>query len=108
MHPLLDPLRGGLIVSVQVHRADDPLRDPAIMAAVARAAVEGGAVAIRCGGIGGVPDVAAVCAAVEVPVIGLWKDGTEGVYITPSAAHARAVVAAGAPVVAIDATLRAR
>ncbi|MFJ8743646.1 N-acetylmannosamine-6-phosphate 2-epimerase [Embleya sp. NPDC127516] len=108
MHHILERLRGGLIVSVQVHRPDDPLRDPAIMAAIARAGVEGGAAAIRCGGIGGVPDVAAVCAAVDVPVIGLWKDGTEGVYITPTTAHARAVVAAGAHIVAIDGTDRAR
>ncbi|MFI6583039.1 N-acetylmannosamine-6-phosphate 2-epimerase [Embleya sp. NPDC050493] len=108
MHHLLEPLRGGLIVSVQVHRADDPLRDPAIMAAIARAAVEGGAAAIRCGGIGGIPDVEAVCAAVDVPVIGLWKDGDADVYITPTAAHAVAVTAAGARIVAIDGTTRAR
>jgi len=108
MHDLFEQIRGDLIVSVQVHRADDPLRGPEIMAAIARAAVEGGAAAIRCGGIGGVPDVAAVRAAVDVPVIGLWKDGTEGVYITPSVAHARAVVEAGAHIVAIDGTDRAR
>ncbi|MFI1583705.1 putative N-acetylmannosamine-6-phosphate 2-epimerase [Embleya sp. NPDC020630] len=108
MHHLLERLRGGLIVSVQVHRADDPLRGSATMAAIARAAVEGGAAAIRCGGIGGIPDVEAVCEAVHVPVIGLWKDGDADVYITPSAAHAVAVRAAGAGIVAIDGTTRAR
>ncbi|MFE5326694.1 putative N-acetylmannosamine-6-phosphate 2-epimerase [Embleya sp. NPDC056575] len=108
MHHLLERLRGGLIVSVQVHRADDPLRGPATMAAIARAAVEGGAAAIRCGGIGGIPDVEAVCEAVHVPVIGLWKDGDADVYITPSAAHAVAVRAAGAGIVAVDGTTRAR
>ncbi|GCD93121.1 N-acetylmannosamine-6-phosphate 2-epimerase [Embleya hyalina] len=108
MHHLLEPLRGALIVSVQVHRADDPLRGPAIMAAIARAAVEGGAAGIRCGGIGGLPDVEAVCAAVDVPVIGLWKDGDTDVYITPSVDHAVAVAAAGASIVAIDGTARVR
>ncbi|MFR7796999.1 MAG: N-acetylmannosamine-6-phosphate 2-epimerase [Collinsella sp.] len=40
--------------------------------------------------------------------MGLWKDGHEGVYITPTLRHARACVAAGADIVAIDATDRPR
>jgi N-acylglucosamine-6-phosphate 2-epimerase len=43
-----------------------------------------------------------------VPIIGLWKDGTDGPYITPTLEHALAVSAAGADIVAIDGTLRPR
>ena len=41
-------------------------------------------------------------------MIGLWKEGHEGVYITPSLRHARACVMAGADIVALDATGRPR
>ena len=63
------------------------------------------AAAIRCQGLA---DIAAIKGRCEVPVIGLWKDGHEGVYITPTLRHARACVAAGADIVAIDATDRPR
>jgi N-acylglucosamine-6-phosphate 2-epimerase len=43
-----------------------------------------------------------------VPVIGLWKDGHEGVFITPTLRHALAVANAGAHVVAVDGTRRNR
>ncbi|TDD63365.1 putative N-acetylmannosamine-6-phosphate 2-epimerase [Actinomadura darangshiensis] len=98
---------GRLIVSCQAGEGH-PLRDTAALTRMARAAEGGGAAAIRCGGVGGVPDVAAVAAAVDVPVIGLTKDGTGGVFITPTVAAARAVAAAGAHVVAADATFRPR
>jgi N-acylglucosamine-6-phosphate 2-epimerase len=75
------------------------------MAAMARAAVLGGAVGIRANGLA---DVRAVRQAVDVPVVGLWKDGDEGVYITPTLRHARAVASAGAQIVAVDATDRPR
>ncbi|TYB41873.1 putative N-acetylmannosamine-6-phosphate 2-epimerase [Actinomadura chibensis] len=98
---------GRLIVSCQAP-AGHPLRDTAALVRMARAAAEGGAAAIRCGGVGGAADVAAVAAAVDVPVIGLTKDGADGVFITPTAAAARSVAAAGAAVVAADATSRPR
>lgn len=104
---VLDRLRGGLVVSCQPlpDEPDDPMRDPYVQARVAAAAVRGGAVAIRANGTA---DVAAIRAAVDVPVIGLIKDGTAGVYITPTAAHALRVAAAGADIVAVDATDRPR
>ncbi len=102
-----DLVAGHLIVSCQAP-AGHPLRDTATIVRVAQAAVAGGAAAIRCGGYGGVADVAAVRAAVQVPVIGLTKDGTEGVYITPTPHAALAVADAGAHVVAVDATDRPR
>lgn len=98
---------GRLIVSCQAGEGH-PLRDTATLVRMARAAAGGGAAAIRCGGVGGLPDVAAVAAAVDVPVIGLTKDGTDGVFITPTVTAARAVAEAGAQVVAADATRRPR
>jgi N-acylglucosamine-6-phosphate 2-epimerase len=101
---ILRRLRGGLVVSCQAPPGD-PLHGPAVMAAMARAAVLGGAAGIRANGPA---DVAAVRQAVDCPVVGLWKEGAEGVYITPTVGHARAVAEAGAEIVAIDATGRPR
>ena len=75
------------------------------MAAMARAAVAGGAAAIRCESPA---DVAAIRAAVDVPLVGLWKRGEAGVYITPGKEDAGAIAAAGADMIAIDATARPR
>ncbi len=76
------------------------------MTAMAITAVRAGAVAVR---LNGLADISAVRAAnLGVPIIGLWKDGDAGVYITPTLEHALAVVAAGADVVALDATDRPR
>ncbi|GAB3959921.1 hypothetical protein GCM10027614_80470 [Micromonospora vulcania] len=104
---LLDDLAGGLVVSCQPlpDEPDDPMRDPYVQARVAAAVVRGGAVAVR---VNGPDDVRAVRAAVDVPVIGLYKHGTEGVFITPTAAHALEVALAGADIIAIDATDRPR
>lgn len=104
---ILDTLRGGLVVSCQPlpDEPDDPMRDASVQARVAAAAVLGGAAGIRANA----PDhVAAVRAAVDVPVIGLWKDGPGPVTITPTSGHARAVAQAGAHLVAVDATDRPR
>lgn len=104
VHPLIKSLKASLIVSVQAYPGE-PLRTPETMAQMSRACELGGAAAIRCQGIS---DIAAIKGRVEVPVIGLWKDGHEGVYITPTLRHARACVAAGADIVAVDATDRHR
>lgn len=104
---VLDALRGRLVVSCQPlpDEPDDPMRDASVQATVAAAAVLGGAAGIRCNA----PDhVAAVRAAVDVPVIGLWKDGPGPVTITPTGEHARALAQAGAHLVAVDATDRPR
>lgn len=102
--PLIESLKGTLIVSCQAY-VGEPLRHPETMAQMARAAELGGAAAIRCQGLS---DIAAIKGRVEIPVIGLWKEGHEGVYITPTLRHAIACVHAGADVVAIDATGRPR
>jgi len=101
---ILDRLRARLIVSVQAYPGE-PMRDPKTMAQVAASAVTGGAGAVRVQGLG---DIQATRSAVEVPVIGLWKDGTDGVVITPTFQHAYAVALAGAHIVALDGTRRER
>jgi N-acylglucosamine-6-phosphate 2-epimerase len=96
---------GSIVVSCQAG-AGNPLHGPEAMALMARAAVAGGAAAIRANGA---RDVAAIRAAVEVPILGIDKVGDPGgVFITPDVEAAARVVAAGADVVALDGTLRPR
>jgi putative N-acetylmannosamine-6-phosphate epimerase len=99
-------LAGGVIVSCQAS-PPSPLHGPAYMSAMARAAEVGGAVAIRANGP---DDIAAIRASVDLPIIGLWKVNIPGlgVRITPTIEHAKAVAAAGASIIAVDATDRAR
>jgi len=96
----------GLIVSCQAP-VNSPLHDPYIIAAMAKAAVNNGAVAVR---IDTPSHIQAVRQKVRVPIIGLWKQVITGsdVYITPQFHHAVAVAAAGADIIAIDATTRNR
>ncbi len=105
-NPLLANLRNGLIVSCQA-LPDEPLFGSEIMARLAIAAKQGGAVGLRAN----TPqDIRAIKAAVpDLPLIGLWKvvvPGFEDVYITPRVSDAVAVAEAGADIIAIDATLR--
>ncbi|WP_172174893.1 N-acetylmannosamine-6-phosphate 2-epimerase [Brevibacterium sp. CT2-23B] len=101
---ILEALRGRLIVSAQAYPGE-PMRDPRTMAQVAASAVSGGASAVRVQGLG---DIQATRSAVDVPVIGLWKDGKDGVVITPTFQHAYAVALAGSHIVALDGTRRER
>ena len=71
------------------------------MPQVAAAVEIGGASAVRAQGL---EDIRQVRAAVSVPVIGIWKDGAEGVFITPTLDHALQVVDAGADILALDGT----
>lgn len=102
--PELEALKGKLIVSAQAYPSE-PMRDSRTMSQVAASAVTGGAAAVR---VQGLADIQAARSAVEVPVIGLWKDGHDGVFITPTIEHAVAVSLAGAHIVAIDGTRRQR
>lgn len=104
MNGLVESLRDGLVVSCQAYPGE-PMRHPQTMAQVAASAVTGGAAAVR---VQGLADIQFTRSAVEVPVIGLWKDGHDGVFITPTAHHALAVAQAGAHVVALDGTRRPR
>lgn len=104
LRPLIE---GQVIVSAQAPDGH-ALRDTHALTAIARACVDGGSPAIRCGGYGGVEDIASISNAVDVPVFGLTKEGTTGVYITPTKESVRAVAKAGAAVVCADATFRER
>lgn len=106
MDRIFEPLQGGLIVSCQALEGE-PLFGSDIMAKLALAARQGGAVGIRAN----TPvDIAAIKALVpELPLFGLWKvvvSGFEEVYITPRLREAVAVAKAGAEIIALDATLR--
>lgn len=97
--------RGSLVVSCQA-REDNPLHGPMFMQAMALAARDGGARAIRANGP---EDVRAVRAA-GLPVIGIHKLFSDGmpVYITPTIAAAEALAEAGAEIIALDCTPRPR
>jgi N-acylglucosamine-6-phosphate 2-epimerase len=104
---LLDGLRGGLIVSVQAEAAS-LLNTPETIALLARCAVQNGATAVR---IEGTARIAAVRAALpDVPIIGIVKRSHPGFepYITSTREEIAGVAAAGATIVAFDATLRPR
>lgn len=103
-NPLIASLKGKLVVSVQAYPGE-PMRNPETMAQIALAAQNGGAAAIRCQGLA---DISLIKSRVDIPVIGLWKEGHDGVYITPTLRHARACIMAGADIVALDATDRPR
>ncbi|MBA2646336.1 MAG: N-acetylmannosamine-6-phosphate 2-epimerase [Pyrinomonadaceae bacterium] len=99
--------QGGLVVSCQA-AADSPLARPDIIAALALTAARNGAVGVR---IDGAENIVAVRGAgVNVPVIGIEKQLSEGseVYITPTYDSAARVAGSGADVIALDATGRAR
>lgn len=102
---VLDRLQGGLIVSCQA-LPGDPLNSLESLVALARSAEQGGADGVR---VASPRVVAAVRQACQVPIIGITKhlDRTRA-FITPTFEDARNLVDAGADLVAIDATDRAR
>ena len=100
----LGRIHGGLVVSCQAP-AGDPLHGPGMMAAMAASVAAAGAVGIRANGDA---DVQAIRARVTLPLIGLWKHGSGGVYITPTVEHAVAIARAGADIIAVDGTRRPR
>lgn len=104
MSDVLQAIRGRLVVSCQAYPGE-PMNTPSTMRAVALAVVDGGAAGLR---VQGIQDIVAIRAVVGLPLIGLWKDGHDGVFITPTLDHALAVAAAGADIVALDGTQRPR
>ena len=101
---VVDQLRGGLIVSCQAPPGS-PLENPQVIAAMAAAAERAGAVAVR---INGPANVRAVRAAVRIPILGIYKRRGQEVVITPTFEDACAVREAGADLIALNATARAR
>lgn len=103
---VLDALRGGLIVSVQAWPGS-AIDDPNVIGAMARAAQDGGAVAVR---VQGDDNLRAVRRRVALPIVGLVKREYAAFepYITPTLVEVADVIAAGAEIVAVDATARPR
>ncbi len=93
-----------LIVSCQA-LPDEALFGSDIMAKMAISVARGGAKGIRAN----TPvDVKSIRQAVELPLIGLYKEVMPGydVIITPTLKHALAIAEAGADIIAIDCTKR--
>ncbi|MVB10044.1 putative N-acetylmannosamine-6-phosphate 2-epimerase [Caprobacter fermentans] len=103
---VLNRLRGGLVVSCQALETE-PLHSPKIMARMASAAQEGGAVGIRANSP---DDIAEIRRAVDLPIIGLHKvDYPDSeVYLTPTMKEVDGLVKVGADIIAVDATARMR
>lgn len=97
---------GSLIVSCQAD-AESPFHAPHFIRAFAQAAVRGGAAGLR---LEGVANLAAVREDTALPIIGLIKRPVAGseIYITPELSDVAALAAAGADLIAFDATLRDR
>ena len=101
---LIQQVQKELIVSCQA-LPEEALFGSDIMAKMALSAQRGGAKGIRANTPA---DVKAIKQAVDLSVIGLYKEVLPGydVIITPTLKHALAIAEAGADVIAIDATDR--
>ncbi|RYE09723.1 MAG: ROK family protein [Hyphomicrobiales bacterium] len=103
---VLERLRGGLVASCQPVD-DGPMDRPEIVAAMARAAVAGGAAGLR---IEGIDNLRAVRPVVDVPIVGIVKSDLPDspVRITVRVEDALALAEAGADIISYDATSRPR
>ena len=106
LHPLLEQLRGGLIVSCQATEGN-PLEGPEMMARMAQAAELGGAVGTR---VESPADITAVMEVTSIPCLGIFKVDYKGfdVRITPTLQDTQKIIETGAPMIALDATSRPR
>ena len=105
--PSRTQLQGGLIVSVQAPEGS-PMRHPDVIAAMAEASLRNGATGVRLESPEHIGAVRNRCP--NALIIGLWKRTfpESSVYITPRWDDIQAVWAAGADVIALDATARQR
>ncbi|GAB4323818.1 MAG: putative N-acetylmannosamine-6-phosphate 2-epimerase [Candidatus Sumerlaeia bacterium] len=107
-HAILNNLRHGLIVSCQAGEGE-PLNSPDFLAAMAQSVLSGGAAGLRVNRPENIAAMRARCGP-DTPIIGIYKKNYPDcdVYITPTVADALEVAAAGADIVALDATPRPR
>lgn len=107
MHNFYESLKHSLIVAVHPEPGS-PFLGMDITLAMARAVVEGGAKAIRTGGT---EEIRAISGSIDVPIIGFTKldrpDYSE-VRVTASFEDAKNIIAAGADIIAMEATGRPR
>ncbi len=103
---ILDALHKQLVVSCQPV-PDGPLDCTDFVVAMAEAAVNGGAKGIR---LEGISNVAAAAGRLTVPIIGIVKRdlADHPVRITPLVEDVERLAAAGAAIIAVDATARSR
>lgn len=104
MQDALTLLKGRLIVSCQAYPGE-PMLDPRTMTQIAQAAIAGGAAGIRAKGL---THLTMMRSHLTVPIIGLVKKGTCGVFITPTLEDCLDVASTGCEVVALDGTRRRR
>jgi len=99
-------LRRGLIVSCQAEEGS-PFNKPEFIAAFAKAAELGGAIAVR---IRDPENITVVKKEVKIPVIGLSKGSynSGSVLITPTMDDVLKLIESGADIIALDATERLR
>lgn len=106
INALRKSLQGQTVVSIQPV-AGSPLENTAFIAAMAQAAEQAGAKALR---IEGVENVEAVSQVVNVPIIGIVKRDLidSPIRITPFVCDVDSLANAGATIIAFDATNRPR
>jgi len=107
---ILEKLKHQVIISVQSAQGE-PLYDEFCMNALMQSVVNGGSKALR---LAGERDIKNAKKMFDVPIIGLSKPDVlpqnwlDLVYITPTVEDIKKIAAAGADVIAFDATLRTR
>lgn len=106
MSNILDVIKGQLVVSCQA-LPKEPLHSSFIMGRMAKAAKEGGAVAIRAQGV---DDITEIKKITGLPVIGIIKKNypDSEIYITPTKDEIEALLESGCEMIALDGTLRRR
>lgn len=103
---MLNEIKGQLIVSCQALE-DEPLHSSFIMGRMAKAAREGGAVAIRAQGV---EDILEIKKVTGLPVIGIIKKAYNDseIYITPTKEEVDKLLKTKCEMIALDATDRVR
>lgn len=103
---MLERVKGKLIVSCQALE-DEPLHSSFIMGRMARAAKEGGAVAIRAQGV---KDIIEIKEITGLPIIGIIKKcySDSDIYITPTKEEVDKLLETKCEMIALDATKRTR
>ncbi len=107
---IIDKLKNEVIISVQA-MPDEPLYEEAVLTAMMKSVINGGAKGLR---LAGARDVNNAKKLFDVPVIGLTKpdklpeNWKEIVYITPTLKEVDELIKANADIIATDATQRPR